>query len=45
MGCTRLMQTWFEQVQRIGLSHSGCLDLDFHTVPANSEKGVSISVL
>ena len=37
-GVERLMQTWFEQVQRIGLSHSGCLDLDFHTVPANSEK-------
>jgi len=37
-GVERLMQTWFEQVQCIGLAHSGCLDLDFHTVPANSEQ-------
>lgn len=37
-GIRRLMQIWFEHVQRIGLSRSGSLDLDFHTVPANSEK-------
>jgi hypothetical protein len=37
-GVERLMQTWFEQVQCIGLAHSGCLDLEFHTVPANSEQ-------
>ena len=37
-GIQRFMQTWFQQVQRIGLSRSGSLDLDFHTVPANSDK-------
>jgi hypothetical protein len=37
-GVRRLMEIWFEQVQHLGLAHSGCLDLDFHTVPANSEK-------
>lgn len=37
-GIQRFMSTWFEQVQRIGLSRSGSLDLDFHTVPANSDK-------
>ena len=37
-GIRRFMETWFQQVQRIGLSRSGSLDLDFHTVPANSDK-------
>ena len=37
-GIWRFMETWFQQVQRIGLSRSGSLDLDFHTVPANSGK-------
>jgi hypothetical protein len=37
-GIQRFMQTWFQQVQRIGLARSGSLDLDFHTVPANSDK-------
>ena len=38
LGIQRFMATWFHQVQQIGLEHSGCLDLDFHTVPANSDK-------
>ncbi len=37
-GIRRFMETWFEHVQRIGLTRSGSLDLDFHSVPANSEK-------
>ncbi len=37
-GIRRLMETWFQRVQRIGLSRSGSLALDFHSVPANSEK-------
>ncbi len=37
-GIRRFMETWFQHVQRIGLSRSGSLDLDFHSVPANSEK-------
>ncbi len=32
----RLMETWFEHVQGLGLQRSGSLDLDFHTVPANT---------
>lgn len=35
-GCVRLMETWFQYVQSIGLERSGSLDLDFHTVPANT---------
>lgn len=34
----RLMDTWFEHVQGLGLRRSGSLDLDFHTVPANTAK-------
>ncbi|MFC1526787.1 transposase [Candidatus Latescibacterota bacterium] len=34
----RLMETWFQHVQQIGLRHSGSLDVDFHTVPANTAK-------
>jgi hypothetical protein len=37
-GIRRFMESWFQHVQGIGLSHSGSLDLDFHSVPANSEK-------
>ena len=37
-GISQFMETWFEQVQRIGLSRSGSLDVDFHSVAANSEK-------
>ena len=32
----RLMDAWFEQVESAGLPHGPSLDLDFHTVPANS---------
>jgi hypothetical protein len=32
----RLMDAWFEQVEPVGLPHGSSLDLDFHTVPANT---------
>jgi len=32
----RLMETWFQHVEAAGLGRSGSLDLDYHTVPANS---------
>jgi hypothetical protein len=32
----RLMAAWFTEVQRTGLTRGTSLDLDFHTVPANS---------
>lgn len=32
----RLMAAWFEQLESSGLRHGSSLDLDFHTVPANS---------
>jgi len=32
----RLMDAWFEQVEGAGLPHGASLDLDFHTVPANT---------
>ena len=32
----RLMDAWFEQVEAVGLPHGSSLDLDFHTVPANT---------
>lgn len=35
---TRLMETWFEHVARAGLSRGDSLDLDFHTVPANTQQ-------
>jgi hypothetical protein len=38
LGIQRFMAAWFQQVQQIGLERSGSLDLDFHTVPANSDK-------
>lgn len=34
----RLMQAWFDQVQHAGLTPGSSIDLDFHTVPANTEK-------
>ena len=37
-GNLRLMQTWFEHVQRAGLGRSGSLDLDYHTVAANTDQ-------
>jgi hypothetical protein len=36
-GNVRLMETWFQHVGRIGLKRSGSLDLDFHTVAANTD--------
>jgi len=35
---TRLMQTWFEHVAKAGLPRGDSLDLDFHTVPANTQE-------
>lgn len=32
----RLMDAWFEQIEGVGLPHGSSLDLDFHTVPANT---------
>jgi hypothetical protein len=37
-GNLRLMDAWFRQVSKLGLQHSGSLDLDYHTVPANTQK-------
>lgn len=37
-GTQRLMATWFNNVHHLGLPRSGSLDLDFHTVPANTTK-------
>ncbi|MBU0719602.1 MAG: hypothetical protein KJ749_15265 [Planctomycetes bacterium] len=37
-GNLRLMECWFQKVQKIGLRRSDSLDLDFHTVPANTAK-------
>ena len=34
----RFMETWFQHIQHAGLPRGRSLDLDFHTVPANSEK-------
>jgi transposase len=34
----KLMETWFDAVSNSGLQRSGSLDVDFHTVPANSAK-------
>jgi len=32
----RLMAAWFKETPRAGLKHGDSLDLDFHTVPANT---------
>ena len=32
----RLMDAWFDEVEGAGLPHGSSLDLDFHTVPANT---------
>jgi hypothetical protein len=34
----RLMQAWFDQVQPAALARGSSIDLDFHTVPANSQE-------
>lgn len=33
-----LMGAWFDEVQRAGLKRGSSIDLDFHTVPANTEE-------
>ena len=33
-----LMGAWFDEVQRTGLKRGSSMDLDFHTVPANTEE-------
>jgi hypothetical protein len=33
-----LMQAWFDEVQQSGLTRGTSFDLDFHTVPTNSEQ-------
>src|SRR6266581_1820391 len=35
---TRLMETWFEHITKAGLSRGDSIDLDFHTVPANTQQ-------
>jgi hypothetical protein len=32
----RMMAAWFKQIEQTGFQHGSSLDLDFHTVPANS---------
>lgn len=32
----RFMAAWFQQVEQAGLTHGSSLDLDFHSVPANT---------
>ena len=32
----RIMDAWFQQIETAGLTHGSSLDLDFHTVPANT---------
>ena len=34
----KLMELWFDKLGKAGLERSGSLDLDFHSVPANSGK-------
>lgn len=37
-GNLKLMQLWFKHVQEAGLKRGDSIDLDYHTVPAHSEK-------
>jgi hypothetical protein len=34
----RLMTAWFQEIGRAGLARGSSLDLDFHTVPANTQR-------
>jgi hypothetical protein len=34
----KLMEAWFKYVEKAGLERGNSIDLDYHTVPANSEK-------
>lgn len=36
--CMRLMEEWSDHVQRAGLQHGSSIDLDFHSVPANTQE-------
>src|ERR1700683_2566000 len=36
--CLRLMDAWLEQVERAGLPRGSSFDLDFYSVPANSDE-------
>jgi hypothetical protein len=36
--CLRLLETWLAEVHRIGLPWGSSFDLDFHSVPANSQE-------
>jgi len=36
--CLRFMEAWLEQVEQTGLPHGASFDLDFHSVPANSDQ-------
>lgn len=33
-----VMAAWFEEMQRVGLRRGSSIDLDFHTVPANTQE-------
>jgi hypothetical protein len=33
-----LMGAWFEEIRRAGLKRGSSIDLDFHTVPANTQE-------
>jgi hypothetical protein len=37
-GNLKLMETWFKHVDSAGLKRGDSIDLDFHTVPANSQE-------
>jgi hypothetical protein len=37
-GILQLMDAWFRHVGKLGIVRSGSLDLDYHTVPANTQK-------
>ena len=34
--CIRLMAAWFDEVRRVGLPRGDSIDVDFHSVPANT---------
>jgi hypothetical protein len=36
--CLRLLEAWLAEVHRLGLPRGSSFDLDFHTVPANSQE-------
>jgi hypothetical protein len=36
--CLRLLEAWLDEVHRAGLPRGSSFDLDFHTVPANTQK-------